>query len=458
MRDNIKLFVESLASTLDLPEPVLEIGSLQVEEQEDYADLRPLFGAQAYVGCDMRPGLGVECLVDAHRLPFRDGSIGTVLLLDTLEHVHSPFVAAEEARRVLGEGGVVVLASVMNFAIHSYPSDFWRFTPAAFDYLLEPLATRFILAQGDTEHPHTVIGVAMRPSSAGASDTFHAAIHELIAKWPDASDGGPFLDWRASDIVISQRTSDRLLPELEQGRSVAQSFVCPNNGMSRIDVKFSSLGRLNFSHLLFSVREDDEQQQEISSYRLNAAHIVDNGWAFVPFAQQATSAGRRYRLTIESPDAGPGQAVAAFASTERTYADGSLYVDGELADGSLSFQVYCDSPDDAEAMPRLETVGQRPDADQALQGPADMAELAASLRRSEERSWAQVRHLASVMESGFDATRADLKTLSDRLTHLERTQQQALEQSTEAAAITRALKGNPLYRLWRQVFRIKPQS
>lgn len=35
MRDNIKLFVESLASTLDLPEPVLEIGSLQVEEQED---------------------------------------------------------------------------------------------------------------------------------------------------------------------------------------------------------------------------------------------------------------------------------------------------------------------------------------------------------------------------------------------------------------------------------------
>lgn len=57
------------------------------------------------------------------------------------------------------------------------------------------------------------------------------------------------------------------------------------------------------------------------------------------------------------------------------------------------------------------------------------------------------------MESGFDAMHADLKSLSDRLTYLEQTQQQALEQSTEAAAITRALKGNPLYRLWRRILR-----
>lgn len=458
MRDNIKAFVESLASALALPEPVLEIGALQVEAQEAYADLRPLFTEQAYVGCDMRPGLGVECLADAHRLPFRDGSVGTVLLLDTLEHVHSPFVAAEEARRVLSEGGIVVLASVMNFPIHSYPSDFWRFTPAAFDYLLEPLPTRFILAQGDTEHPHTVIGVAMRDATASAGEAFREAVYEVMAKWPETTDGGPFLHWRASDIVIAQRAGDRLLPELERGHAVAQTFVCPSDGMSRIDVKLSSLGRLNFSHLLFRLREDNEQQEEIASYRLNAAHIVDNGWSFVPIPQQAASAGRCYRLTIESPDAGPGQAVAALASTETTYADGLLYVDSELVDGSLCFQVYCDARSEAEAMPRLESVGRRPGASQALQGPADTGELAAFLRRSEDQRWAQARHLASVMESGFDAMHADLKSLSDRLTHLERTQQQALEQSTEAAAITRALKGNPLYRLWRQIFKLEPRS
>ncbi|MFQ5937729.1 MAG: hypothetical protein ACE5LB_15100, partial [Acidiferrobacterales bacterium] len=44
------------------------------------------------------------------------------------EHVQSPFVAVQEAGRVLKPGGVALLASVMNFPIHSFPSDYWRFT------------------------------------------------------------------------------------------------------------------------------------------------------------------------------------------------------------------------------------------------------------------------------------------------------------------------------------------
>jgi len=49
MRDNLKQFVQLLTEVLDLPEPVLEIGSLQVEEQEAYADMRPFFGDRAYL-------------------------------------------------------------------------------------------------------------------------------------------------------------------------------------------------------------------------------------------------------------------------------------------------------------------------------------------------------------------------------------------------------------------------
>ena len=71
MRDNVKEFLQLLTQTLDLPHPVLEVGALQTEGQEAYADVRPFFKDGNYLGCDMRPGAGVECLADAHQLPFR---------------------------------------------------------------------------------------------------------------------------------------------------------------------------------------------------------------------------------------------------------------------------------------------------------------------------------------------------------------------------------------------------
>ena len=46
--------------TLDLKAPVVEIGSYQVVGQEGFSDLRPIFGGKQYIGCDMRPGIGVD--------------------------------------------------------------------------------------------------------------------------------------------------------------------------------------------------------------------------------------------------------------------------------------------------------------------------------------------------------------------------------------------------------------
>jgi hypothetical protein len=80
MRENIKQFVQLLSEQLDLPRPIVDIGSLQTEGQESYADLRPFFGEQAYTGFDMRAGPGVDALASAHQLPFAEASVGTVLL------------------------------------------------------------------------------------------------------------------------------------------------------------------------------------------------------------------------------------------------------------------------------------------------------------------------------------------------------------------------------------------
>jgi SAM-dependent methyltransferase len=466
MRDNVKQFLQRLTEAIDLPLPVLEIGALQTEGQESYADVRPFFGDGHFVGCDMRQGHGVDCLADAHQLPFRDGSVGTVLLLDTLEHVQSPVVAVQEACRVLKRGGVVLLASVMNFPIHSHPSDYWRFTPAVFDYLLTPFAPRTVVSQGDAEFPQTVIGVAMKqPITAEEGERFREAVRTVTMRWPERASGGPLLVWQPSFIAVAQRLAEQRLPELKQGRTIAQSFICPENHLSRIDVKLSNLGRSNNCHVLFRLREQGGAQQEVAAYRLYAPHVIEEGWSFVPIPDQAQSAGRRYLLTLESPDGVFGQAVTAMASNGRAYRDGQLYVDGESLEGSLCFQVYCRAPDLAvSAAARGESpggegvpVGALPVGTATEQSNA--TDIAAALLRNEEQRWEQTRYLASAIRSALDAVGADYKVAQARievklesgLQELAKVQQEALAESREAASLARAVKRNPLLRLLRRL-------
>ncbi len=456
MRDNVKYFVELLTQVFDAAGPVVEIGALQTEEQKSYADMRPFFRGGLYIGCDMRAGPGVDCLMDAHRLPFRDGSVGTVLLLDTLEHLQSPFTAVQEACRVLRGDGILVLASVMNFPIHSYPSDYWRFTPAVFDYLLSGLDTRLVFSQGDAEFPHTVIGLGTPSSGAGgAREAFRAAAQEVQTRWSEMMHGGPLLPWHPSVVALAQRVAERRLPELERGRTIAQSFVCPSDNMSRIDVKMSNFGRVNSCHVQFRLCREDGSQKEIAAYRLLGLHVMDEAWTFVPVPVQAESAGRRYVLTLESPDGVPGEAVTAMASNQTAYEEGQLFIDGEPVEGSLCFQVYCRSPHEAVSGAAR---GESPRGARARAGGRSAGtaaerltahDVAALVLRAEEQRWEQTRYLASVIESGFDGIQAELKAAETRLEGIQR---QALEQSTEAAALVRSIRRNPLYRLWRRFF------
>jgi hypothetical protein len=47
VRKSIRSFIQMVSETLTVPEPIYEFGSLQVEGQEGFADLRPLFPASA---------------------------------------------------------------------------------------------------------------------------------------------------------------------------------------------------------------------------------------------------------------------------------------------------------------------------------------------------------------------------------------------------------------------------
>lgn len=174
MRDHNKAFCELISQTFDCPGPVYEFGSYQVEGQLDYADLRRLFPGKTYVGCDMRPGPGVDRVEDVSAIRLGEGEAGTVLCIETFEHVFEVRRAFDEVFRILEPGGLFVITSPLNFRIHGYPDDYWRMTPSCLRRMLEPYEARVTGYQGYHKFPHSVMGMAFK-SPAPASFTRRAA-------------------------------------------------------------------------------------------------------------------------------------------------------------------------------------------------------------------------------------------------------------------------------------------
>jgi SAM-dependent methyltransferase len=157
-------FVADLQRVVDLPDPVVEFGSYLTDPDSGVGDLRPLFAGRRFTGTDMREGPGVDRIEDLRALSFEDGSVGTALCLDTLEHCADPPQACRELARVCSpNGGIAVLSSVMLFGIHEYPHDYFRFTPDGFRALLEQgFDDVWVAGLGDPAIPMQVVGVGIR--------------------------------------------------------------------------------------------------------------------------------------------------------------------------------------------------------------------------------------------------------------------------------------------------------
>jgi SAM-dependent methyltransferase len=173
----------ALADTFDLPGPILEIGSYQVPGQEAIADLRTLFPGKAYTGLDVRAGPGVDLLADVEELPHPDRSIGTVIAMNTFEHVPRFWRGFAEVHRVLRPDGALLVSCPFYFHIHGYPSDYWRFTPEALEMLLADYPSRIIGWHGPQRRPANVWALAFREARAPVSAAQFRHYRKLLAEY-----------------------------------------------------------------------------------------------------------------------------------------------------------------------------------------------------------------------------------------------------------------------------------
>jgi SAM-dependent methyltransferase len=200
VKQAIRIFAEEAIAALPMKEPILEIGARPAEGQEELADIRSLLPGTEYIGCDIQEGPNVDQVEDVHALSFADGSIGTVLAFETLEHVADPIRAVQEMHRVLAPGGVAVITSCMFFPIHEHPWDYWRFTPEGFGKVLEPFEQRLVMAQGWELMPENVLGVGAKGPIHLRPEMFPRTA-KIAATWPP---NGEMVDFGPIRLTVRQ--------------------------------------------------------------------------------------------------------------------------------------------------------------------------------------------------------------------------------------------------------------
>jgi SAM-dependent methyltransferase len=231
--------VRALTESFLLDGPVLEVGSLRVPGQEHSADVRAFFPGRCYTGIDIRPGPGVDALADVEELPHADASFGTVLALNSFEHVRRFWRGFEEVHRVLRPDGALVVSCPFFFRIHEFPGDYWRFTPQALEVLLADYPTRIIGWHGPRQRPAHVWALAFRERRGPITEAQFQTYAKLLARYArEPASGFRRLRYRLAGLLCSRGP---FAPYLDRNR---WETVCQNPSVQSF--------RLNPSPLLHS--------------------------------------------------------------------------------------------------------------------------------------------------------------------------------------------------------------
>jgi SAM-dependent methyltransferase len=119
------------------------------------------------VTLDVIEANGVDVVGDGHDLPWFDNSLDYVWCSAVLEHVKNPFVVAAEITRVLRPGGLAFIQVPFLENVHSWPDDYFRYTPNGIRQLFPDLEE---IACGVSAGPSQVLPDVLQYYATGFAD------------------------------------------------------------------------------------------------------------------------------------------------------------------------------------------------------------------------------------------------------------------------------------------------
>jgi SAM-dependent methyltransferase len=122
------------------PRKVIEVGTLQSRPGiSTHCHWRfPWVPKADFVRLDVQGGADVDVVGDLHALPADwNGRFDCFIANAVFEHLERPWIAAKEVARILKPGGIFLVGTHQCYPIHSFPSDYFRFSRDALRLIFE---------------------------------------------------------------------------------------------------------------------------------------------------------------------------------------------------------------------------------------------------------------------------------------------------------------------------------
>ena len=135
VRGNIRAFIELHSGILG--DNVLECGS-RIDDPHAWWVNNRYLAKGAWTGVDFQDGPNVDHICDIEKLPpeWTDEFTG-VLCSEVMEHLRRPQRALSQLYRVMQPGAGMIVTTLTDFPIHSYPDDYRRWTESGLRVELE---------------------------------------------------------------------------------------------------------------------------------------------------------------------------------------------------------------------------------------------------------------------------------------------------------------------------------
>jgi len=144
-------------------------------------------------------------------------------------------------------------------------------------------------------------------------------------------------------LDINQDFFDGTVGEILSSKTFGQAFVSHHPNLCRIDVLLATYCRTNTCDLTFRLQAGYPAGEEVAVITVKGDTVQDNKWHTFRFPPLLDSRGRTYYLSLESPNATPGNALTAYLALG-PYKLGGHYESGVPRDGSLAFRTYYIAP------------------------------------------------------------------------------------------------------------------